>query len=132
MAEQSEAMDSMDLIVGKHKYDLANLPGKKKAELLASGEITEEFFPLIADGIDPNNVPGRVKAELRTKSEENVDTSVVYQVGDRVKFLPEKIVTEVLEVRADGSVIILNNKGKKVRVTKLSKIEKINVYDNEE
>lgn len=122
----SEAMDSMPYSVSEDEtYDLSNLSGAKKAQLLAEGKINPKLFAAKPDGLDPMNFPGKLRKQVEPKDEDVVSGDVtVYAAGDRVKYIKEKIVTEVLEVTAEG-VVILNKNGKRLLIKKLTNLEKI-------
>lgn len=102
-----------------NKYDINNLSGKKKKQLIAEGDMSEDAFTA------PPNMPGKKLAELRkekrsNKVESNPNIENTYSVGDIIKF--RDLVAEVLKVHAKKGVLITKRDGSKTWVHH-SKIE---------
>lgn len=99
------------------EYDVANMPGRLKYQLIKSGEMSVDRF------ITPPNMPGKKLKELRDAHRarieeqfglmESLQETNPYKVGDMVTY--KDLVVEVLEVKGP-KIKITNSEGKKVLV----------------
>ena len=98
--------------------DLANLPGKKRLQLVRNGDLSVDQF------VTPPNMPGKTLKELRERNRETMSKVILdaepkdnpYKVGDFVLYKDSS--TEVLKV--DGNKVLVTvvdgDKEKKVWV----------------
>lgn len=116
---------SKEMEIAGSKYDINNMPGVVRNRLIMEGEVTADDF------ITPPNMPGAKLKALRDEHRSRVEASIrgmegnkknTYEVGDIVIY--KNIQTEVLEID-DNKLVIMNDKGKKVKVsfTKVTPLE---------
>jgi hypothetical protein len=108
------------------RYDIHNITGVRKAQLIMEGEVDSDVF------ISPPNVTGAKLKELRDAHNATMDKAIQnisdvkneYKKGDLVKY--HNIVVEVLDVHDTRGVKITKREGGKVWVHQ-SKVEKVEV-----
>lgn len=128
MFSEHDEDEPASVIVSTHtggKYDINNITGKRKIQLITEGEIKEEAFDT------PPNMPGKKLKEYRenlAKSRKanadavEEDTPNDFNVGDLVKF--DGHVSEVVKVHEKKGVLIHKREGGKMWV-RHSKVEAV-------
>jgi hypothetical protein len=119
MSEEAK-VTMMVSVAGGARYDINNLPGVIRDQLIQEGKLAAERFNV------QDNVPGvnRKPVAKVEDAKENVNT---YQVGDTVIF--RKHASEVLEAHPKKGLKIRLKEGKKSKWIHFSKVQEVRVKE---
>lgn len=113
----SEDQESPSVIVKTSNggiYDINNISGRRKLELIKDGEMGIDEF------IAPDNMPGKKLKELRDAHRSNLGNALkqgeanTFKTGDLVQF--KGVATEVTKVDPDKGLLITKKDGTKAWV----------------
>lgn len=134
--DQEEPATVLVTVNGNQNYDIKNLPGFKRKQLIESGQLSIDSF------IKADNIPGyklklmreRFKANnglvAGNKPEPTIDITKL-SVGDLVSY--KNTVTEVKEINLTKNSVYIDIKGKKKGWVNISKLKPVTIPpDNED
>jgi len=131
--DREEPASVMLTINSGQNYDIKNLPGFKRKQLIENGEASIDSF------VQADNMPGYKLKKMRDRFRENnnlVDSSIPFvdiktlTVDSLVSY--RNIVTEAKKINVEKGLVYIKIKGKKEGWVKVEKLKPVIIPPNEE